>query len=74
LNTISVREGQQLLRGQQIGTLGNTGRSKGPHLHYEVIYMDKKINPLNFFANDIESEDLASIMHIDVHNIKGEFD
>ncbi len=74
LHTISVRVGQQVMRGQQIATLGNTGKSTAPHLHYEVLYRDQQINPLNFFANDIESEDLANIMHINIKDVKGEFD
>jgi len=74
LHTISVRKGQQVQRGQQIGTVGNTGRSKAPHLHYEVLLRDKHVNPLNFFANDLEPEDLVSIMNINIAEIKGEFD
>jgi len=74
LHTILVRHGQQVQRGQQIGTVGNTGRSKAPHLHYEVLLRDEHVNPINFFTNDIESEDLMSIMHINIKDIKGEFD
>jgi len=73
LHTISVRKGQQVQRGQQIGTLGNTGRSTSPHLHYEVLYRDKHVNPLNYFANDIEPEDLAAIMDIKVEDLRGEY-
>jgi murein DD-endopeptidase MepM/ murein hydrolase activator NlpD len=65
LNTISVRNGEKVQRGQQIGTLGNTGKSTGPHLHYEVLVLDKVVDPLNFFANDMEPEDFVSIMHTD---------
>lgn len=72
LHTILVREGQQVKRGQQIGTVGSTGRSVAPHLHYEILFRNSQINPLNFFTNDIESEDLASIMNINVKDIKVE--
>ena len=74
LQTIRVRKGDYVKRGQQIGTLGNTGRSTGPHLHYEVMYQDKYVNPFNFFTNDVESEDLVSIMHINIKDVKVEFD
>ncbi|MDR0294654.1 MAG: M23 family metallopeptidase [Prevotellaceae bacterium] len=74
LQTISVRQGQQVQRGEQIGTMGSTGRSVAPHLHYEVLYRNKQVNPLNFFVNDLEPKDLVSIMNIDITEIKGDFD
>jgi murein DD-endopeptidase MepM/ murein hydrolase activator NlpD len=64
LHAITVKKGDVVRRGQQVGTLGNTGKSSGPHLHYEVLIRDKHVNPVNFFANDIESEDFSSIMHL----------
>jgi len=48
LNTISVEPGEEVQRGQTIGLLGNTGRSTGPHLHYEVHVDDKAVNPLYY--------------------------
>ncbi len=74
LHSISVQKGQKVLRGEELGTLGNTGKSTAPHLHYEVLYRNNPVNPLNFFANDIESEDLANIMHINVKDVKREFE
>lgn len=56
LNKILVTEGQQVKRGEVIGLMGNTGRSKGPHLHYEVRKNKKALNPVNFYFNDITSE------------------
>jgi murein DD-endopeptidase MepM/ murein hydrolase activator NlpD len=43
-----VKTGEKVSRGQVIGNLGSTGRSTGPHLHYEIIYQQKQLDPLKF--------------------------
>ena len=48
LSAVDVKVGQEIKRGQIIGRVGNTGTSTAPHLHYEVIYKKKKVNPLPF--------------------------
>lgn len=46
LQSILVQPGQQLRAGDRVGLLGNTGRSTGPHLHYEVIYRGQAMHPV----------------------------
>jgi murein DD-endopeptidase MepM/ murein hydrolase activator NlpD len=48
LNRHRVRVGDQVRRGDRIGDVGNTGRSTGPHLHYEVRYRGRPVNPSKF--------------------------
>ena len=48
MSTILVNVGMKVSRADQVGTVGNTGKSTGPHLHYEVEYRDNKMNPLNY--------------------------
>jgi murein DD-endopeptidase MepM/ murein hydrolase activator NlpD len=51
LSKILVRPGQTVKRWQPIGEVGDTGKSTGPHLHYEVLYSGKPENPMNFMLN-----------------------
>ncbi|MEY2756985.1 MAG: hypothetical protein RIR33_763 [Pseudomonadota bacterium] len=48
MNSISVKVGQDVTLGQKIGTMGSTGRSTGPHLHYEIYFRGKSYDPLKF--------------------------
>jgi murein DD-endopeptidase MepM/ murein hydrolase activator NlpD len=47
---VNVQIGQLVDKGQQVATLGNTGRSTGPHVHYEVLKNGKQINPQAFIG------------------------
>ncbi len=48
LSKYYVKEGDYVTRGQVIGLIGSTGRSTGPHLHFEVKYLGKNIDPIEY--------------------------
>jgi murein DD-endopeptidase MepM/ murein hydrolase activator NlpD len=51
LASFNVKPGERVKRYQVIGYVGNSGRSSAPHLHYEVRYYDKPLNPMNFIID-----------------------
>ena len=57
MQRIDVKIGEKVVRGQQIGTVGSTGRSTAPHCHYEVIYQGKKIDPINYVLDGLSPEE-----------------
>lgn len=62
LSKKAVKPGEKVVRGQVIGYVGSTGIATGPHLHYEVIKGDKKVNPVHYFFNDITPEEYDAIL------------
>lgn len=62
LHRIHVREGQKVLRGTQIGEVGNTGKSTGPHLHYEVRINNTPVNPKYYYNDDLSGEEYEKIV------------
>jgi murein DD-endopeptidase MepM/ murein hydrolase activator NlpD len=59
MSKVAVKNGQHVKRGQIIGYVGNTGLSAGPHCHYEVHVNGKKVNPINYYYNDLTAEQYA---------------
>jgi murein DD-endopeptidase MepM/ murein hydrolase activator NlpD len=63
LQDMNVKMGDEVVRGQQIATMGNTGKSKGVHLHYEVIYRNSRVNPLNYYNQEIRGEEYMAMVN-----------
>lgn len=59
---VKVRNGQQVKRGEVIGWVGSTGKSTGPHCHYEVHKYGEKIDPIYFFYNDLSPDQFDQIL------------
>lgn len=62
LKSAIVPVGKIVRRGEQIAIMGNTGRSRGPHLHYEVLYRNKTVNPVNYFNRELSSEEFSNLI------------
>lgn len=61
---VKVNRSQSVKRGEVIGWVGSTGKSTGPHLHYEVIKNNNKINPIHFFFNDLTAMEYERMVKI----------
>ena len=61
LSKYKCRAGQHVKRGDVIGYVGSTGRSEGPHCHYEVHKNGKVVNPLNFYYGNISAVEYIAI-------------
>ena len=63
-----VYRGQKVKRGEIIGYVGSSGTSVAPHLHYEVIKNKRKINPVNYYYNDLSPEEYEKMLEISSQN------
>ena len=64
MSRFKVKVGERVKRGDVIGYVGSTGTSTAPHLHYEVIKNGEKINPMNFFFNDLTPEEYEKVLEL----------
>lgn len=61
---VKARRGQRIRRGEVIGWVGSTGKSTGPHLHYEVHKNGRELDPIYFFYNDLTPEQFDRMLKI----------
>lgn len=64
MSEIAVKPGQEVARGEIIGYVGNTGKSSGPHLHYEVHKNGRPVNPINFYFSDLTPEEYDMMIQL----------
>ena len=64
MHDFTVKKGQQVKRGDLIGYVGNTGLSTAPHLHYEVLINDQRVDPVHYFFNDLTAAEYEKILEL----------
>ena len=71
---IKARQGQRVKRGEIIGWVGSTGKSTGPHCHYEVHINGQEVDPVYFFYNDLNAEQYDRLLKIAAKGSAKSFD
>lgn len=64
MNRYIVKKGQKVKRGDVIGYVGSTGLSTAPHLHYEVSLNGKKVDPANYYFNDLTPDEYERMIEL----------
>jgi murein DD-endopeptidase MepM/ murein hydrolase activator NlpD len=64
MSAFNVRVGQRVKRGDVIGFVGSSGLSTAPHVHYEVFLNGEKVNPVNFYFNDLSAPEYGKMIEI----------
>lgn len=70
LSAFKVKAGDKVTRGDLIGLVGSTGKSTGPHLHYEVEHNGQKVSPVNYFHSDLTPEQYEEIVKLSTNALK----
>ena len=63
LSKISVKKGQRVKKGEQIGLVGSTGTSTAPHCHYEILKGGKRVNPISYCLDGLSAEEYEEMVH-----------
>ena len=64
LKSFNVKAGQKVVRGEVIALSGNSGRSSGPHVHYEVLQKGRPVNPANYYFMDLDADQYDEMIRL----------
>jgi len=70
LSAFKVKQGQKVKRGELIGAVGNSGKSTGPHLHYEVEKGGQKVNPIHYYHSDLTPAQYEKLIEMSQNSFK----